>query len=162
MPQQNKGAPSTIDVPTDSTYRDVTIGDHTIKITELGHTTFGNKYNWDTPLRVGPPEAHEDWKNDLDNSIRELYTAEHPIRGLTNYLPTGTSVYNPPNKLPTLVELPKDIDYLDGIVLVTGLWLGRELGLKIEEISSILPRYLSDKDALERIMNDSNFVVANK
>lgn len=162
MPQQYNGASSTIYVPTDSTYREVTIGDNTIKIAYLGPTKFNTDSSWDQPIAVGPPEALENWKNDLYSSIRRLNDVNHPVGQLTNYLPTGTVVDIYDGILPGKVELPEEINDLDGIVLATGLWLGRELGLSLDEARSNIRQYLSDKNALERIIDDLHPVSSNK
>ena len=162
MPQQYNGASSTIYVPTDSTYREVTIGDTTIKISYLGPTKFKTVSSWDQPLAIGPPEALEDWKNDLYSSIRRLNDVSYPIGQLTNYLPTGTvvNIHEGINgMLPRKVELPEDIKDLDGIVLATGLWLGRSLGLSLDDIKSTISQYLVDNDTLKRIIDP---VASNK
>ena len=65
-------------------------------------------------------------------------------------------------RLPWQVELPKNVEDLDGIVLAIGLWLGRTLDLPLDEVKSNICQYLSDKDALERIMDDRQPVAVNK
>jgi|TARA_B100000315_G_C14566697_1_gene583326 hypothetical protein len=60
-------------------YREVTVGNHTIRITYLENILpiDGADTRWEKFEPVGPPVAPEGWENELYDSIRDLNSVRH-------------------------------------------------------------------------------------
>ena len=160
MPQQNGYS---INGNTNPVLREVTVIGHTIGFYYLSPMTFHN--NNPHIVESEPPlvyRASDDWENELYSSIRSLLDKNHSLMHLGFYLPSSTVIDLLPNEFPWKAGIPTNVGNLDGVVLAAGLWLGRQLGLPLEEVRSSIQGYLVDKRALERIINELDPVTENK